>query len=439
DYWGEPGDDFWNPDMDFDISDYLTPPFSVDSIGISGNSGDSHFSLSMSGKYNAPPPFMYMYENIRGALTGTLKSGYFYGFTNCEWIYGLEEVRGTGVFFYIESNGTGGMIVGEISGSYSTELYDWNASGSLDWVELGSGLTDPGSVAGITDYPRDIKLVSGSDTGDFDIYRSGGIFDSIEEEQYWGFWENHMGATYSTMVDNWSLEWEQEGTECDDPKEMNLRLYMSAKGTTGDRNIDGDMAGGWVDIEYAVTGIAVGDLHGGYNPYSNDIFVGGGGPWLETVELLDMVTNHQDDLAKMNIPGVKIGIANLKGSGNNMTDVTLENVTFLSYASNQAPRIWAAGSMSGTYSDAPTLGQSIKLTDTAGSHVLAADFTVNTWSGNNWDAKIDSAAYTNTLEKTVVAPTTTVNITFKGGAAGAYTSTGGTAGTISGTGAGWVK
>ncbi|MEA2014237.1 MAG: FecR domain-containing protein, partial [Thermodesulfobacteriota bacterium] len=353
DFWG-PGDDFFfDPDMHMDIDNFLKLPFSVDSIRISGNSGDTKFSLSMSGYYEAPPPFMYMYENIRGALGGSLKSGYFYGFTNCEWMYGVTEVRGIGVFFYIDSgNDSGGMIVGELSGSYSAASpYDWSASGSLDWVQLGDPgtVTDPGSVEAITDYARDIELVSGSDTGDFDISRSRGIFDSIQETQYWGFWENGIGATYSTMVGNWSLEWEQQGTECDPPGAMNLRLYMSAKGTAGDKNIEGDIAGGWVDIEHAVTGIAVGDLHGGYNPSSGDIFAGSGGPWLETSDLLTMVAERPNDLVKMNIPCIEIGKATLSGSGGNITALTLTDVTFLAHSAGGTPRIWATDTVAGTY------------------------------------------------------------------------------------------
>jgi len=282
--------------------------------------------------------------------------------------------------------------------------------------------------------------------------RVNGIFDSIAEGQQWGYWRNKVEASYSgndEEFDGWFNQFELKGLEEPTGYE-NLRLYMSAKG--GDSSefelrqgeFGGRATGGWVDIEWATTGIAAGGIHGGYDPSgaSTNLFAASGGVWLETSKLLEMADDAtgRADLVKLDIPSVSIGKATLTGAGNNMTDVKFTDVTFLSYASDQPPRIWAAGSMSGGYTAAPVLGESFELTCTDGSHDLTADFTVNTWRGNEWDAKIDSTAYTNTLQKTEVGSgTDTVNITFKGGAAGAYTSTGGTAGTIAGTAAGWAK
>jgi len=64
---------------------------------------------------------------------------------------------------------------------------------------------------------------------------------------------------------------------------------MSAKGTIPNykRVESTDVAGGWVDIKHAVTGIAIGELDGGYNPSESEIFAGGGGVWLETSQFAD--------------------------------------------------------------------------------------------------------------------------------------------------------
>jgi|GEM_PF-4729975 len=460
-YMGDfgPGD-FFHPDIGFDISDYLIKPFSVDSIGISGNSGDSHFSLSMSGKYNQTPPFMYMYENIRGALTGSLKSGYFYGFTACGWNPSGQTVDGTAAFFYIGSDESGGMMGGDVSGSYSTDLHDWNASSSLDWVQLSDpgSLIVPGSVAGITDYARDIFIVTGSgsgnfyqsntDIGDFNIYKSDGIFDSIQEDQYWGFWQTHTGSTYLTIAgktlvdcDDWFLEWEQKGWETTDPAEtQNLYLYMSAKGTIPNykRVESTDVAGGWVDIKHAVTGIAIGELDGGYNPSESEIFAGGGGVWLETSQLLTKASTAggRADLVKLDIPSVTVGTANLaynNPGGAIITNVTLTGVTFLSYASDQAPRLWATGTVTGTNVAAPTAGTTtVNLSGnnySAGASALIAKFNVTAW---------DTSENPDKWTATITDGTGTVNsksITFKGGAGGEIDSP--TA--FSGTAAGWAK
>ncbi|MCK4469574.1 MAG: hypothetical protein KAU60_14605, partial [Desulfobacterales bacterium] len=430
----------------------------VDNISISGDSGANKYDLSMSGIYNWTPPFIYVYEDIKGKLTGNLKTGYFLGFTGCGWNKYGQEVDGIAGFFYIADNNTGGLLIGDVSGSYSTNPNNWNASGSLDWVELSSsGISYPSSVDDITDYARDTSFVSGrgdfydagdNDVGDISITMASGIFDSIEETQYWGYLRTKVEGSYSTIsgksmsdFDDWFCQFEQKGLEEPSGTE-NLRLYMSVDGGTShysDGEFEGDVTGGWVDIEHAVTGIAVGELHGGYDPSgaSTDFFAASGGVWLETSILMTKLGTEagRNDLAKLDIPNVQIGKATLSGNGNNM-DIALNDVTFLANASDQNPRIWATNNVSGTYSAAPTLGQSIKLTDTTGSHNLAADFTVNTWSGGgNWGGKIDSAAYTtNTLEKTEVAPGTTVNIKFKGAAGGTYTG-----GNISGTAAGWAK
>ncbi|MCK4591185.1 MAG: hypothetical protein KAT86_05475 [Candidatus Latescibacteria bacterium] len=394
-----------------------------------------------------------MYENIRGALTGSLKAGYFFGFTTCGWNTYGQTVDGIASFFYIDSgNASGGLLTGGVSGSYSTDLHDWNASGSLDWVELSlpDSLTVPGSVEGITDYARDIYFVSGSGSGnfydagsnigDFNIYKSDGIFDSIQEGQHWGFWQNYIGSTYSTIAgktlvdcDDWFLEWEQKGWECS-THILNLRLYMSAKGTIPHyRNVEGDVAGGWVDIEHAVTGIAVGELHGGYDPYSDDIFAGSGGVWISTSILMDKLTTAPDDLAKLNIPNVAIGTATLKGSSptgaDRIVDVTMAGVTFLAHASGGTPKIWATESVTGSYTGTPSAGMTASLTQSVGTNAsgLTADFNVRTWGSSKWDATVTNGAGTVGGK----------NITFKGGAAGSIDNP--AAGQIKGTAAGWAK
>ncbi|GAJ08143.1 unnamed protein product, partial [marine sediment metagenome] len=135
-FWGEPFGDYWGPDIYYDISDHI-PGFRVDNISISGNSGTSKYDLSMSGIYNWNPPFIYMYEDIKGQLAGNMKQGYFLGFTACFWDDYEERVDGTAAFFYVATDATGGLLLGDVLGSYSINPNDWSASGSLDFVELG--------------------------------------------------------------------------------------------------------------------------------------------------------------------------------------------------------------------------------------------------------------------------------------------------------------
>ncbi len=302
DYWGTPLDGYWGPDIGFDVSDFIEA-FRVDSISISGNSGDSRFSLSMSGIYNWDPPFVYIYEDIKGQLGGNLKSGYYLGFAGAGWDKFRPELGGMASFFYVATDGTGGLIRGEISGNYYSDTRKWDVGGSLDWVELGTGLTVPGSVAAVDDYARDTYFVtgrgdffddSGNDVGDMNISRLGGIFDTIEEGQYWGYWRNKLEGSYTGTDEDfagWFCQWEQYGLE--EPSMVeNLRLYMSAEGSdsaeTASGEFDGGVTGGWVDIEHAVTGVIMGDLHGGYDPsgVSTDFFAASGGAWIDTAILM---------------------------------------------------------------------------------------------------------------------------------------------------------
>ena len=459
DYWGGPINDYWGmgPDIMYDIYDYI-PGFRVDNIGISGNSGTSKYDLSMSGIYNWTPPFVYMYEDIKGQLTGNLKAGYFLGFTACGWNTYGQTVDGIASFFYIDSgNATGGLLMGDVSGSYSIDPNNWNASGSLDWVKLGDNLSVPNSVQDIHDYARDIFFVSGSgdgdfydasgdDVGDLIIYKSDGIFDSVQEGQHWGYWRSHIGGYYSTIEGktpddfyNWFSEWELKGIECD-TSILNLRLYMSVHGDSSHYSygeFEGDMAGGWVDIEHAVTGIIIGEFHGGYDPsgHSTDIFAASGGVWLDTSILMAKLGTEtgRDDLAKLNIPNVEIGKATLSGSrmvGADQINVTMTDVTFLARTTGGTPRIWATDSVSGTYAGTPSTSWTVNLNQTSGTDATGvnAEFSLKTWdtSSNKWGATINNGSGT----------VGGAAITFKGGAGGNIDNP--ATGQIKGTAAGWA-
>lgn len=463
-YWGEILGNYSGPDIAYDIEDYI-PGFRVDNISISGNSGISKYDLAMSGIYNWIPPFVYIHEDIKGELTGNLKRGYFLGFTGCGWNKYEQRVDGTAAFFYVATDATGGLLLGDVSGYYYTDSNTWSASSSLDFVELGSGLSVPNGVKGINDYARDTFLVSGSgdfydlnsnDIGNLNMTKSSGIFDSVEEAQYWGYWRTKVEGSYSTIAgkskddfDHWSCEWEQRGlvvimtgTGQEILGEENLRLYMSSVGgsshyTHGE--FESDAAGGWVDIEHAVTGVAVGELHGEYDPsgVSTEIFAASGGVWLETGQLLAMANSvdGRANLSKLGIPGIEIGKATLTGSyndGGNGINVTMTDVTFLAHQSGGEPRIWATDSVTGTYAGTPSTAWTVALNQAGGTNAsnLTADFKLRTWdtNSNKWAATVNGSGQVGSPLK---------DITFKGGAGGNIDTP--AAGHLSGTAAGWSK
>ena len=451
DNWYKPFDGYWGPDIGYEVSDYVEA-FRVDDISISGDATSNRYNLTMSGVYNWDPPFVYIYEDIKGELGGNIKSGYYLGFTGAGWDKYGSHVGGIASFFYVATDTTGGLLMGDISGNYYSDTHKWNASGSLEWVQLGTGLTVPGSLAEVDDYARDTFFVaghgdfydsSGNDVGDMNISRLSGIFDSIEEDQHWGYWRNKLEGSHTGNDDQyagWFCQWEQYGLE--EPSNVeNLRLYMSAVG--GDSyysygEFDGEVTGGWVDIEHAVTGIAAGGLHGGYDPSGTvtDFFAASGGVWIDTETLLTKLGTSagRAELEKLKIPNLQIGKATLAGNfndgGGNGIDVTMNDVTFLSYRSGDPPRIWASSNVAGTYQGTPSAGMTAHLTQTAGTDAAGvnADFSVRIWdtTSNKWSA-------------TVTDGTGTVgghDISFAGGACGTITP----AGTlIGGTAAGWAK
>jgi hypothetical protein len=246
-----------------------------------------------------------------------------------------------------------------------------------------------------------------------------------------------MHGTYSGPTSSdWFLEWHEKGFVLPPyPYQENVYTYMAADGAvwSGYEEVGGDVMGGWVDIQDAVgypkTGILVGELHGGYNPNNQEWFAGAAGMWMETSDFLEkagFIGANPDTagLDKLNIPRYQIGLANLTGSGNNMT-VNMNDVYLLSDTSGASnPRIWATNDVSGTYSAPPNLNVPVGLSGNG----LSVDFTPNKWDSGKWAASV-SGGGTYTGGGTMNGST----ISMGGGAAGTYGS-----GTLSGTGAGWA-
>lgn len=448
------GSDVSSPDIPYDASDY-TADFRIDTLSISGDSGSNTYDLTMSGVYNWDPPFIHLYEDIRGELAGDLHEGYFLGFTGAGWNKHESDVGGIAAFFYVAIDATGGLIIGDIAGHYYTNPNTWDASSAMEWVQLGAGLVVPDGADDIDEYVRTTSFVSGSgnffdaasnDAGDINISAVDGTFDSIEENQYWGYWRSKVEGSYagdSDNFDSWSSQWEQKGLEdASDPATENLRLYLSAEeheSYFSEGQFDGSVTGGWVDIEHAVTGIAVGKIHGEYDPSgaSSDFSGASGGIWIETGILMTKLAtaNGRGDLEKLKIPNIEIGKATIAGSytdgGGNQIDVTMTDVTFLARTAGATPRIWATDSVTGTYSGTPSTAWEVNLNQTAGTDAanVAAQFQLRTWDtgAGKWAATISNG--TGTVGGK--------DIVFEGGGCGIIDNP--APGEISGTATGWSQ
>jgi len=266
-------------------------------------------------------------------------------------------------------------------------------------------------------------------------------------EGTWGFEASGSYGRY-TWSDNWSLHLHNSAQ---DPEIHRWAEVVGSKwsGTV----INGKVAGAWVNLEDAMTGVTGGALEGSYNPTQNTWQSLAKGNWMETRRFLQMAATTYDYtsdsytfnttgtglsetqeklLHDHNIPCIEIGRADLTGS-NNFQDgsmsITMQDVTFFAYSTGSTPKIWATHKVTGNYSGTPQQGWTIN--DMQGVNrqnvrYLDAHFVVEKWDQGNgkWGGEIRNG------DGKVGAH----YIHFKGGAAGTIDS----ANAFSGTGAGVV-
>ncbi|HAK88773.1 MAG TPA: hypothetical protein DHV16_08715 [Nitrospiraceae bacterium] len=242
----------------------------------------------------------------------------------------------------------------------------------------------------------------------------------------WGVYNANTTGSYSGISpsDNWN--WSMTHND------ITRITGMEANGTQWSGNIiKAEHRGYYADItSNAHTGIYVGELKGTFNPMET------GGTWMavstgvymETNQLLNMlaVESGKSKLQQLNIPVVEVGRANFSGNGNNLT-VNMNDVIFLANQSGQKATMWATGSVSGSYTAAPTIGTAVTLNGTSG-FTGSVDFTPKVWdTGNNkWlstvsgSGDLSGGSYTGTvIMKGAGAGTINQsNSTFSGTAAG---------------------
>ena len=215
---------------------------------------------------------------------------------------------------------------------------------------------------------------------------------------------------------------------------------------TGKPEIIGTSVESWVNWDDAVTGIAVSELDGLFDPTSGIWGLTVAWNEIETYQYLALLQSDPTALSNMNIPIINVGVGDLGGSAligaNNGVDdrtinVLLNQVAFYGYsgAVGTTPRAWVTDNVTGSYSGTilPQIGDTVGLgltsTPTAAFNNLAADFVVNNWNNNSngkWGANINSGT----------GMVNSVDINFSGAAAGALIPSSATSGTFGGTASG---
>ena len=337
--------------------------------------------------------------------SGTAGHGGFQGYTGGSWTSaspGTMDGHATAVFW---SDGwTAGLLFGPVQGVFVPMSEEggiihgaWMAEGMVKAVVMATGL-DPSSVS-----------VS---TSSVNFYGSGGfgaegsspyiyVENSLGEAanidgQDWGVWKSVLGGTYSGSTSDYWL----------------LSLSNSAPGPMGgvDRwaqvvgspqsggKMDADVAGAWVDLDNASTGVMGGKLKGVFNPAHSTWLAAAMGSFIETNKFLDMIRDNKlEALQALNIPCIEVGRAHLTGTGGYYgggLNVNMWDTTFFRYSTGVAPRIWASGNVTGQdTSGAGSLHENwaVPLTGSSSNANLEANFTMKNFSGNTgdkWNASV---------------------------------------------------
>jgi len=258
----------------------------------------------------------------------------------------------------------------------------------------------------------------GFDAGGYiDIYSMMGYGGGFDSEDWGVFGMTGYGGYGGSTSNDWWMslaEYSEDGSK-----------WIEVIGTQWDDDeVAGKVAGAWVDVE-GVTGVLGGELKGTFDPMEWQAVAAGA--WLETRMFLDMAnpanTAGNEALEALNIPYIEIGRTDLTGSGGNLTEVNMNDVTFFAYSDGAMPRIWATGAVNGTTTTTIAVDDTATLTGTGFSGV---DFTVTGTGGvgGNWDASVDGSGNVGGY-----------SIDIQGGAAGTID----TPTTFSGTGAGVAR
>lgn len=406
-------------------------------------------SVTMMGEYYAGDvphiwnTEIYSYNYITGGSTTydnpdtpDSESGAYYGYIGGidlpSAVSGQRSLEGRLVALYIDPPDADGVSrAGILKGSLTSKAYP-----DINMFEMDGGIypTQVVSSIGITpdnlNYSILYEFTPGIGSGTF----TGGesiTFQSVSlqmmniENQNWGI-ENMMAyrAFNGSTSDTWSAS-----INADAYNSIN-RIEVSGMQWSNNK-LAGSTVGYRADISSTPsTGISVGETLGTFNPidYTTGTWQAVQmGVWLETNKFLEMVNDVSGAgkavLQALNIPCVEVGRATLTGSGNNFTNLQMTDTTFFAYSSGAAPKIWATGSVTGTYTAPPALSTSIQLS----GGPLNANFDFKAWdsASGKWLSTINGTGGYNG------------STSFQG--AGAGTGATATSGTISGTGAGVVK
>ncbi|MGD1154162.1 MAG: FecR family protein [Syntrophales bacterium] len=251
-------------------------------------------------------------------------------------------------------------------------------------------------------------------------------------------WTSNLKVTFGGIIINLPANTFDNAVKIDYYVNGNLtrtHYVFSPFIVTNDGTMQATTAGASVNWVNATTGVFGLAWTGAFDPISKVWQMVGIGGGMDTGTFLNMAatTDGQTALSKLNIPSIQVGQADFTGSAGSAGNSISYNVTgmkFFSYSTGGAPRLWATGSITGSYdvSSSPS-GLPLSVNLKGGNYINASGLSA-TATDQLWDT-------TNHKWGGAIIGTGTVNsnlINFRGGAAG--TLSGGPTGKFSGTGSG---
>jgi hypothetical protein len=441
-------------DPNYSIPRYVPPesatdtamPFDVHSVIIDGTvNQDGTYTMDVSGTFDLDtyhiPPFDKLFE-IDGQMTagiGPLSESYYRGFVAGLWHHDtVNKIDGDARLLYVAPDGSAGIFENPLTGDFS-DAGEWALWTDLKHVELvGSNSLSHGPII------LDMRYLALDNTGINAGYTDTGGTLSVSDihttqvsiaYQDWGIWDMGLDGTYTTYIDPPDGIWYTELTDTSDDASGSVSRYLQVHGDLwSNETIEGDVSGGWVDLNDMVpmAGVLGGKLNGGFDPTTTIMTwqAGAGGAWIETGDFLALASTATGKikLNQLNIPCYEIGKANLAGESGIMS-ISMTDVTFFSSSVGGPPKIWATDNVGGYlfYSSVPPdIGHMVNLTGGYGS--LYADFTIEKWDNGVWKAKVNGYGTYDIPQD----PMYNTQIDMRGGAAGTYNGNGDLTGTAAG-------
>ncbi|NVL90005.1 MAG: hypothetical protein HWN69_03270 [Desulfobacterales bacterium] len=361
-------------------------------------------------------------EDPTNPLSG---DGAYYGFMGGR-ILG-DDVAGGIMALYVDNSENAGILKGSFDGDVYPDLEMWDAAGSIYPIEMEPGIsTIPEALYSNIDESGINFSGYGYGGGYLGVVVSEGESMSIAGQD-WGIWNSMLGG-YGGAESDWTLHLHNVVADPDEIHRLaEVEGYQSADG-----DITADVAGAWVNLTDAITGVMGGELIGTFDAEAFTYQAVAAGSWLETNRFLAMAgaPDGRDALAGLNIPCIEVGRTNLAGDNDDLT-VNMNDVTFFSYSTGASPKIWATGDVNGTYNTLTPAPVNNLTGDNVGG--FNASFTMNNMTETapgsnigNWDASVVGSGTISTH-----------SINIQGAAAGDFGGVAeATTGDFNGTGAG---